>query len=72
MHMIGKSQHRFIKGRLCLTNLITFYNKVTCSVDVGPVVDIVYLDFSKVFETVPHSLLPEKLMCHGLDKWSVQ
>lgn len=32
---IGKSQYRFTKGTLYLTNLITFYNKVTCSVDVG-------------------------------------
>ncbi|GAB0209556.1 mitochondrial enolase superfamily member 1 [Grus japonensis] len=33
-HVTGKSQHEF-KGKSCLTNLITFYNKVTCSVDVG-------------------------------------
>ncbi|GAB0203450.1 mitochondrial enolase superfamily member 1 [Grus japonensis] len=48
-HVIGKSQHRFTKDKLCLINAITFYNKVTCSVDVGQAVDIVYLDFSKVF-----------------------
>ena len=33
---------------------------------------MVYLDFSEDFDTVPHSLLLEKLMCYGLDKWSVQ
>ncbi|GAB0204113.1 mitochondrial enolase superfamily member 1 [Grus japonensis] len=71
-HMTGKSQHGFTTGKSCLTNLITFYNKVTCSVDVGQAVDIVYLDFSKGFETVSHNLLLEKLMCYGLDKWSVR
>ncbi|KAJ7425660.1 hypothetical protein WISP_22604 [Willisornis vidua] len=39
---------------------------VTCLVDEGKAVDVVYLDFSKVFDTVSHSILPEKLAAHGL------
>jgi len=37
------------------------------AVNVVKAVDVVYLDFSKVFDTVPHNIFMEKLAAHGLD-----
>ncbi|KAJ7425125.1 hypothetical protein BTVI_04009 [Pitangus sulphuratus] len=65
-HMIGKSQHRITRGKSCLTNLITFFNKVTYSVDVGQEVE-----FFKAFHRISYSYLLEKQTCYSLDNWSV-
>ncbi|GAB0192783.1 hypothetical protein GRJ2_001743600 [Grus japonensis] len=49
---IRPSQHGFMEGKSCLTNLISFYDKVTCLVDEEKAADVVYLDFSKAFDTI--------------------
>ncbi|KAK4823249.1 hypothetical protein QYF61_000216 [Mycteria americana] len=62
----GQPGDEFMKGRCCLTNLIPFYEQVTHLVDEGKAVDVVYIDFSKAFDTVSHSIPLEKLVAHGL------
>ena len=65
--LINPSQHGFLKARSCLTNMLCFLEDVTKWLDEGSPVDIIYLDFKKAFDKVPHQrLLLLKLKAHGI------
>ena len=47
-------------------NLLCFFEEITKCVDDGSPVDVVYLDFQKGFDKVPHQRLLLKLKPHGI------
>jgi len=65
-NLIRNSQHGFRNGRSCLSNLLTFLDKVTTDIENSNCVDVIYLDFAKAFDKVPHLRLLNKLKSHGI------
>ena len=59
-------QHGFISGRSCFTNLLEAIEDWTRAYDEGLDVGIVYLDYRKAFDTVPHKRLIKKLKAYRI------
>ena len=64
--LLSTKQHGFISGRSTVTQLLKYLDKCAQSVATGKVVDAIYLDFEKAFDTVPHQRLIGKLKAYGI------
>ena len=51
-----------------LFNLMSFNDKVTHVVDQGKPVDVILEDFSRAFDTVPHSICLNKMYAYSIDR----
>ena len=65
-NLITDSQHGFRRGRSCLTNLLEFFHDIFSLYDKSRAVDILYLDFKKAFDKVPHKRLMAKVRSYGI------
>ena len=65
-NLFNKSQHGFVSGRSCTTQLLEFMEEATQALDRGEDVDVIYLDFAKAFDKVPHKRLLKKLSGYGI------
>ncbi|KAL8591660.1 hypothetical protein ACOMHN_056776 [Nucella lapillus] len=64
--LISRQQHGFVHGRSCVTQLLDVMDAWTEILDVGGSVDIIYMDFMKAFDSVPHRRLLMKLAAYGI------
>ena len=64
---ISPDQHGFVKGKSCLSNLLETMDSVMELIEEGIPVDILFFDFKKAFDRVPHNRLILKLQCLGID-----
>ena len=65
-NLMNQNQHGFVQGKSCLTNLLETLEDITASIDEGSEIDMIYLDFSKAFDSVLYRRLLKKLEAHGI------
>ena len=64
--LIRPSQHGFRAGMSTVTNLLEFYHNMFCTLNTTGSVDVVFLDFRKAFDKVPHRRLMSKVRALGI------
>ena len=63
---LSLQQHGFVLRKSCVSQLITAMDCWTQAYDSGSNTDIIYIDFSKGFDTVSHLRLLHKLEVYGI------
>ena len=67
LHKINSNQHGFHQGHSTITQLVLFVDELYANFDNNWEQIVLYLDFSKAFDTVNHSTLISKLAYFVLD-----
>ena len=60
-------QHGFLRGKSTVTQLLSVFNEISSHLDESGQTDVIYSDFSKAFDSVPHHLLIHKLKSFGFN-----
>ena len=67
-NLLSNKQYGFVKGRSAMLQLLHMMDKWTDSLDDGGQMDVIYSDFEKAFDKVPHKRLISKLHAYGIDE----
>ena len=65
--LFSPDQFGFRSKRSCVLQLLHFFEDVTSMLDEGKYVDVIYFDFAKAFDSVPHQRLLVKIKSYGID-----
>lgn len=66
-NLFNENQHGFRAGRSCLSQLLEQYDLVLDILNNQANADVVYLDFSKAFDKVDHTIALNKIKSHGIE-----
>ena len=66
-NLLSPNQHGFIPRRSCCTQLLHALNNWTLSLGEHLSTDVIYFDFSKAFDSVPHTRLLLKLQAYEIN-----
>ena len=64
--LLSNKQYGFINGRSTVLQLLRNLDDWTTQIDQGYQVDVIYTDFEKAFDKVPHKRLLNKLKSYGI------
>ena len=65
-NLISTKQHGFVPLGNCITTLLSCLEEWVSMLESGNTVDVVYTDFAKAFDSVPHKRLLRKLENNGI------
>ena len=65
--ILTEKQFGFMRGRSTILQLLKVVDKLSDILDRGGVMDIIYCDFMKAFDTVPHQRLIALLIHYGIE-----
>lgn len=66
--LFSKKQFGFINGRSTSLQLLKVLDEWMDAIDKGCQVDVIYMDFQKAFDTVPHKRMIIKMQAYGINE----